>query len=194
MHIFSKREGAHSERQRSKDVRARKLISENAGTIRKLADQISNGGYTKMRQDQARRKEEPKPEGLLIYSMPERTVADDPDPNVRVSLNGRVVLYDRTSGRQIQLLGQILRKGGSRRFVLATEENGYISPVSSEIQALLAPYDSRAIGAEFTEEHIAGIFRTCLGLVETQPSKAEPTVTRTETEDGTSNDDTSELF
>ena len=91
MDIFSKREGPRSE-----DVRARKLIAENAGTIRKLADQISNGGFTKMRQDRARRNEQPKPEGLLIYTMSASTKADDPDPYIRVSLNGRVVLSDRS--------------------------------------------------------------------------------------------------
>ncbi|WP_240672158.1 hypothetical protein [Tropicibacter alexandrii] len=187
--IFSKREGSRSE-----DVRARKLLSENAGTIRKLADQISNGGFTKMRQDQARRKEEPKPDGLLIYTMSAPKVTDDPDPHVRVSPNGRVVLFDRTSGRQIQLLGQILRTGGSRRFVLATEENGYLSPVSSELHALLAPYESREFGADFTEDDIARTFGICLGLVETRPSGGGSPAPRTETEDGTTEDDSSELL
>ncbi len=189
MDIFSKREGPRPE-----DVRARKLIAENSGAIRKLADQISNGGFTKMRQAQARGKQEQNPEGLLIYSMSARKVADDPDPVVRVSLNGRVVLFDRTSGRQIQLLGQIFRKDGSRRFVLATEENGYISPVNSEVQVLLAPYDSREFGVDFTEEDIARTFGTCLGLAETQPSGGGSSATRTETEDGTAEDDSSELL
>ena len=48
--IFSKREGPRLE-----DVKARRLLTQNAGTIRKLADQISNGGFSKMQADQAKR-------------------------------------------------------------------------------------------------------------------------------------------
>ena len=47
--IFSKREGPRLE-----DVKARRLLTQNAGTIRKLADQISNGGFSKMRAEQAK--------------------------------------------------------------------------------------------------------------------------------------------
>ncbi|ETA51957.1 hypothetical protein [Ponticoccus alexandrii] len=189
MDIFSKREGPRPE-----DVRARKLISKNAGTIRKLADQISNGGFTKMRQDQARRNEQPKPEGLLIYSMSASTKTDDPDPYVRVSLNGRVVLSDRTTGRQIQMLGQIHSSAGSKCFVLATEENGYISPVSDEIRDLLAPYEGIEIGPDFTEEDIVRTFGSCLGLAETQHSGGASSVTRSETGDGRPEDESSELL
>ncbi|MCZ4257785.1 hypothetical protein O4H53_19730 [Sulfitobacter sp. G21635-S1] len=189
MDIFSKREGPRSE-----DVRARKLIAENAGTIRKLADQISNGGFTKMRQDRARRNEQPKPEGLLIYTMSASTKADDPDPYIRVSLNGRVVLSDRSTGRQIQLLGQIRSTAGSKRFVLATEENGYISPVCDETRDALASYDGVEIGPGFTEKDIVRTFGTCLGLVETQHSGGESSVARTKTGNGQPEDDTSELL
>ncbi len=163
MDIFSKRDGPRPE-----DVRARKLISGNAGTIRRLADQISNGGFTRMRAEEARRKQEPQPEGLLIYTMSARRIGDAPDPHVRLSLNGRVVLSDRGTGRQLQVLGEIRGRAGAKRFVLASAENGYISPVSDEIHAALAPFEDIEIGPDFTEEDIVLAFSERLGLAEAQ--------------------------
>lgn len=188
MDIFSKRDGPRPE-----DVRARKHISQNAGTIRKLADQISNGGFTKMRQDQARRKEQPKPEGLLIYTMSAPARDDSPDPYVRLSLNGRVVLADRNTGRQIQLLGEIRNRAGSKHFVLASEENGYISPVSDELRDVLAQYDNTQIGPAFTEEDVVRTFGKCLGLTETRPLGSGGSDTQ-EIGGDTPEDDPSELL
>lgn len=76
--IFSKRDGPRLE-----DVRAKRLLSENAGTIRKLADQISSGGYSRMQAEQARRKEKPKPDGLIIHDMKARVTSDVPSRTSR---------------------------------------------------------------------------------------------------------------
>lgn len=186
MDIFSKRDGPRPE-----DARANRLISENAGTIRKLADQISNGGFTKMRQDQARRKEEPKPEGLLIYSMTAVAKSNDVAPYVRLSLNGRVVLTDSISGKQIQLLGVIRSNSGSKRFVLASEENGFISPVSDETHELLAQFDNVELTADFTENDIVQTFGERLGFVDEKQSCSDG---GTQGEAGSPEDDSSELL
>lgn len=189
MDIFSKRDGPRPE-----DVRAKRLISENAGTIRKLADQISNGGFTKMRQDEARRKQEPKPDGLLIYSMSGPAKPLEPDPYIRVSLNGRVVLVDGNSGRQIQLLGEIRSSFGSKRFVMATAANGFISPVSDEIAGALAQFENVELGSDFTEEDIIQKFGTCLGLPDPEHGKQGVPEPQTEKGHGTSEDESSELL
>ena len=79
MDIFSKRDGPRPE-----DVKARKLLQENAGTIRRLADTISNGGFTRMRAEQARRNETPQPEGLIIHDFKAPAASDAlrwPPPN-----------------------------------------------------------------------------------------------------------------
>lgn len=187
MDIFSKREGPRRE-----DVRAKRLISENAGTIRKLADQISNGGFTKMRQDQKRRAEEPKPDGLMIYTMSAPAKPDTPEPYVRISLNGRVVLADSRSGRQLQLLGEIRGGPGFKRFVLATKDNGFISPVSDDLSALLSPYDKAELGVDFTENDIVLRFEHHLGLTkEADPGGSEDL---SENRDGAPDDDSSELL
>lgn len=188
--IFSKRDDPRPE-----DVRAKRLIAENAGTIRKLADQISNGGFTKMRQDQKRRKEEPKPDGLLIYSMSATPRADDdPDPYIRLSLNGRVVVADQSSGRQIQMLGEIRSKSGSKRFVIASEENGFISPVSARIHELLARYDNIELTAEFTETDLVQTLAECLGLADKVHVNQGDSDMPAEKRQGTAEDDSSELL
>ena len=159
MDIFSKRDGPRRE-----DAEAKRMISQNAGTIRKLADQISNGGFTRMRQDEARRREEPKPQGLLIHDLKAPATNDDPQPYVKVSLNGRVVLADRISGRQIQMLGEI--RGGymSKHFALATKENGYFSPIDEETRAAIAQLENVELTVEFTETDLAESLTECLGL------------------------------
>lgn len=158
---FSKHDGPRPE-----DARAKRLISENSGTIRRLADQISNGGFTRMRQEQAQRREGPKPEGLMIHDMKARPSVDEAQPYVRISLNGRAVLTDQVSGRQIQLLGEI--RGGfmSQRFVLATKENGFLSPIDDDTHAALSELENIGLTGEFGEKELAERLRECLGLGE----------------------------
>lgn len=148
--IISKRDGPRLE-----DVQARRVLRENAGTIRKLADQLSNGGYSKMQADQARRREAPKPDGLIIHDLKAPVASDVPDPYVKVSLNNRVVLVDRSTGRQMQLLGEIRGSFLSRRFVLASADNGFFSPLDAGMQAALAHLDGAEITGDFTEDQLA---------------------------------------
>ncbi len=189
MDIISKREGPRPE-----DVRAKRLISENAGTIRKLADQISNGGYSRMQQEQARRNQVPQPEGLLIHSMAGPAKPVEPEPYLRVSLNGRVVLADRISGKQLQLLGEFRNRSGARVFVLATEANGFLSPVSEEIRQALCQFDNAAFDPAEPEQQIAQKFGEALGLVDAQHSPQCASDTQSEKGQGLPEDDSSELL
>lgn len=148
--IFSKKDGPRLE-----DVKAKKLLSENAGTIRRLADQISNGGYSRMQSDKARREQEPRPEGLIIHDLKQRRTDHTPEPYVKVSLNNRVVLVDRATGRQMQMLGEIRGSFMSRSLVLATKENGYLSPLDEEMHNAIAHLEGVAIKDEFTESELA---------------------------------------
>ncbi|MBT53019.1 MAG: hypothetical protein CMF72_06430 [Mameliella sp.] len=150
MDIFSKRDGPRLE-----DVKAKRILSENAGTIRKLADQISGGGYSKMRADEARRKEPPKPDGLIIHDLKVRNRVDVPEPYVKVSLNNRVVLVDKASGLQLQMLGEIRGNFMSKRFALCTKENGFFSPVDAEMIDLIGHLDNVELSDAFTEADLA---------------------------------------
>lgn len=157
--IFSKRDGPRLE-----DAKAKRLLSENAGTIRKLADQISNGGYSRMRADEARRKEGPKPEGLIIHDLKAPRRVDDPEPYVKVSLNNRVVLVDRSTGRQLQMLGEIRGNFLSKGFVLATRENGFFSPIDDETMAAIGHLDQTKITSDYTESDLAEELEALLGI------------------------------
>lgn len=159
MDIFSKKDGPRRE-----DESAKRLISRNSGTIRKLADQISGGGYTRMRQDQARRQQGPKPEGLIIHDLKAPAKSDAPEPYVKVSLNNRVVLADKSNGRQLQMLGEIRGNSLARRFVLATAENGFFSPLDDDVQALIGHLDNVEITSDFGEKSLARALEDLFGL------------------------------
>lgn len=161
MDIFSKRDGPRAE-----DVKAKRFISENAGTIRKLADQISGGGFTKMQQDQARRREEPKPDGLIIHDMKAPSKSDAPEPYVKVSLNNRVVLADRSNGRQLHMLGEIRGNSFARRFVLATKANGFFSPLDDEVAQVIAELDEVEISKSFSDTELAKLLSERLGIAD----------------------------
>ncbi len=161
MDIFSKRDGPRLE-----DQRAKRLLSENSGTIRKLADQISNGGYSRMQQDKARRAEQPKPDGLIIHDLKAPSRSDAPEPYVKISLNNRVVLVDKTNGRQLQMLGEIRGNFMSRSFVLATRENGFFTPLDDDTNAALGDLDGVELTPELDEETLAAELEGRLGLTE----------------------------
>ncbi|MGY3439767.1 MULTISPECIES: hypothetical protein [unclassified Marinovum] len=150
MDIFSKRDGPRLE-----DVKAKRLLNENAGTIRRLADQISNGGYSKMQADQARRQEKPKPDGLIIHDLKVRVSSDVPEPYVKVSLNNRVVQVDRSTGRQMQMLGEIRGNFMSKHFVLATQENGFLSPLSGDMLEAIGHLDGADMTGDGAERQLA---------------------------------------
>lgn len=159
MDIFSKRDGPRQE-----DVRAKKLLAENSGTIRKLADQISNGGFSRARAEQARRNEKPKLDGLILHDLKVRSRVDVPEPYVKASLNGRIVLVDKSSGRQLQLLGEVRGNFMTKSFHLATKENGFFSPIDEETGNLIGHLDKVDITPDFTENNLAEVLETLLGL------------------------------
>lgn len=161
MDIFSKRDGPRQE-----DVRAKKLLAENSGTIRKLADQISNGGFSRTRAQQARSKQKPKPEGLLIHDLKATSRVDVPEPYVKVSLNGRIVLVDKSSGRQLQMLGEIRGNSFAKSFHLATKDNGFFTPIDDETGHLIGHLNKVDITSDFTESDLAEALETLLGLKE----------------------------
>ncbi len=150
MDIFSKKDGPRAE-----DVQAKRMISENMPAIRKLADQISNGGYTRMRQEQAQRKQQPQPEGKLIFDMTARAHSEVPDPYIKISMNNRVVMADRKTARQLHLLGEIRGNFVSKKLALATKENGFFSPLDEEISDLIGHLDGVEITRDFTESDLA---------------------------------------
>lgn len=149
MDIISRKSGPRAE-----DQPAKQHLQRNWGTIERLADTLSNGQYSANKA----RKAAPKPqaEGLIIVDQARPRVADVLVPYLRISANGRVVLADTSSGVQLHFLGQLKRQDGAVRFVIATKENGFISPLADELQEKIADLAGRTISrTAYSEDDLA---------------------------------------
>lgn len=153
--IISKRDGPRRE-----DAQLKRLIEQNRATITRLADQFSSGAYSASKAP----REAPKAKGLIFHHFTGRTSTSEPDPRVRISLNGRVIVVDQSSGKQLHHIGEIRRQAGIEVFVLATSANGFFSPVNSAIAEALGKLDGTEIGAACSEEQLAATIGERLGL------------------------------
>lgn len=127
-----------SDRPRREDEAARKLLEANRPTINRLADHLTQGAWS------ARRAAPAEPP-LIVPSSSRRaaTSIDNPRPYVRVSPNGRVVVADLDSARQLAFLGEIRRRDGHDVFVLARAESGFAASLDEETVGQLAEFDGR---------------------------------------------------
>ncbi len=158
MDIFSKKSGPRAE-----DVQARQHLQRNWGTIEKLADTLSGGKYSA---DKAKRAAPPpRPEGLIIVDQAAPRVADDPEPYLKISINGRVVIADAHSGVQVHFLGQLKRINGAIRFVTASADNGFFSPLAPDVLALIEDLEGRVINQDYSEENLASEIKARLGVL-----------------------------
>jgi hypothetical protein len=143
-----------------RDVEAKRLIEQNRGTIERLADQLSNGAYSASRAPKA----EPQAQGLIIHVLGGKPASTTPEPYVRISHNDRVVVVDHETGRQLHFLGEIRRVAGQRRFVLATEANGFYAAVAAEVGAALSTLDGADVDGADGEQHLAAAIGQRLGF------------------------------
>jgi hypothetical protein len=147
------------EEPRREDVAAKRLINENRSTIYKLADQISNGGYSRSRQMLKQSREEPKPDGLVFHFLGGSTTPQEPQPRLRLSPNNRVFVMDTNSGKQMLFLGEIRERGPVRYFALATKENGFVSELDDDIKDILSELDGVVIETPQIEEKLLDAMR-----------------------------------
>jgi hypothetical protein len=152
--IISKRGGALPA-----DERLRALLNQNRSTIVRLADQLSQGRYS----DSKLPKAAPSPQGLIIHVGNRTAAAAEPRPRVRASLNGRVIVVDDNSGRQLHHLGEIRRRGGEITFLLATKQNGFIAPAPDDLVAALDDLDRARLAPDGGEEALIEEIATRLG-------------------------------
>lgn len=96
-----------------------------------------------------------------------------PRPVVRVTFNGRVLVIDDNSNRQLLFLGNIRRGPQGQRFVLATRENGYSAVVEDGIRETLADLDGVLLSDAFDADDLSDEVSTRLGLTIT--SESDPT-------------------
>lgn len=145
--IISKRDGPRRE-----DAAFRRLLSENRATITRLADQFSGGAYSAGKAA----KPKPQPKGLIFHDMSTGAPAQEALARVRVSLNGRVIVVDDNTSRQLHHLGQVTVRDGNEIFVLATSENGFFAPLDAQIVTLLADLDSQTLSDVHSEDWLVG--------------------------------------
>ena len=141
--IISKSDGPRRE-----DAAARRFIRENAATIQRIAQQLGGG---RLRPAAAE-----TPAAPLLKRGPAAPSREaDKKPYVKVSLNGRVIAVDFNSGRQLHHLGELRGRGPSRRFLLATRENHFFTPLEDDLAARLREFDGAATPDEAAEESLA---------------------------------------
>lgn len=159
--IISKREGPRRE-----DARVRRIIDANRTTITRLADQLTQGGYSARKKATREAAVAPQPEGKIIRHFGAYGVeksGEDADLRVKVSVNGRVIVYDGDTGRQERLLGEIRRLDGLRYFALATKANDFVSALPPDLVEPLEELDGQIIDAACPEELLSAEIAKRLG-------------------------------
>lgn len=152
MDIFSKRSGPRDEDKQAKDH-----LRRNWGTIEKLANQISGGSYStnKAKAASPGRAAEPAGSGRVFIDQSRPRAADPPQPYLKISQNGRVVMADRNSGLQLHFLGQLKRQNGHVCFIIATAENGYITPLEPTLHARISDLADKVVNRDYSEDDLA---------------------------------------
>ncbi len=153
--IISKRDGPRRE-----DVAARRVLQENRGTIHKMMDHLTGGQLN----SQATKTAAPEPKGLIIHTGRAIDSREISKPYVRISMNGRVVVADQETSRQLHYLGEIRGPRRSQHFVLATKANGFYAVIDEELEPSLADLDGKNIASDFTEDDLANTITKRLGI------------------------------
>lgn len=159
VHIISKREGPHRE-----EVAAKEFIQKNRANIDAIANRLTAGRWQQMRNPAP--PSQPPPSGKLWSTPPSRP--QEEEPYVRISLNGRVVIADLASGRQLHFVGELRGRGPERRFALATRDNGVFEPMSEALLERLADLEGVSVPDEQSEQRLEQIISDRLGLAATK--------------------------
>jgi hypothetical protein len=154
--IISKRDGPRRE-----DVAAKRVLHENRGTIHKMMDHLTGGQLSSGRQKPA---PDPDPKRLIIHAGRASDARGTARPYVRISINGRVVVADRETSRQLHFLGEIRGPRRQQRFVLATRENGFYALVEDELKDRIADLDGRDVANDFSEDDLIDTLTDRLGF------------------------------
>lgn len=155
VHIISKRDGPHREQAAAKD-----FVQKNRAKINALANHLTGGRWQELRNPTP--PPQPQPSGKLWYTPPGRP--REAEPYVRISLNGRVVIADLASGRQLHFVGELRGKGQSRYLALATRENGIFDPLDEGIRKVLADLEGVIVPDETFEARLEQVIAGRLGL------------------------------
>ena len=155
--IFSKKTGPRAE-----DQQAKQHLARNWGTIEKLADTLSGGKYSA---DKAKKAAPgPQAQGLIFVDQARPRLPDVPVPYLRISINGRVVLADTSSGIQLHFLGQLKRINGMMQFVIATAAIGFFTPLDPDLYDKIADLADKPVNRSYSEDDLAQDIKTRLQI------------------------------
>ncbi|AWL94219.1 hypothetical protein CV770_21985 [Bradyrhizobium sp. AC87j1] len=154
-YIISKRDGPHRE-----EVAAKDFLQKNRTTINSLANHLTLGRWQELRNPKP--PSQPEPSGKLWSTSPARP--KELEPYVRISFNGRVVIADLASGRQLHFVGELRGSGRSRHFALATRENGIFDPLDDELYKVLIDLEGVSVPDETSEAQLEQVISNRLGL------------------------------
>lgn len=154
--IISKRDGPRRE-----DVAAKRVLQENRGTIHKMMDHLTGGQLSS-----SQKKPAPAPETdrLIIHTGRATDACDTVSPYVRISVNGRVVVADQETSRQLHFLGEIRGPRRNQRFTLATKENGFYALIEEDLEAKIADLDGKEVTQGFSEDDLIKALTERLGI------------------------------
>jgi hypothetical protein len=160
--IYSKYSGPRAE-----DQQAKQHLQRNWGTIEKLADTLSGGKYSA---DKARKAAPPpQAKGTIFVDQSAPRARGVPEPYLRISVNGRVVIADASSGVQLHFLGQIRRVNGEVRFVIATAENGFFTALDADLHDKIGDLSDRVLTRSYSEEDLETDLKIRLGMAPVEP-------------------------
>ena len=101
---------------------------------------------------------------MIIVDQARPRLADDPVPYLRISTNGRVVIADDSSGIQLHFLGQLKRVNGEVRFIIATKENGFFTPLDADLNDKIADLANLPVNRSYSEDDLAQDIKTRLQI------------------------------
>ena len=153
--IISKKDGP-----RECDVKIKKLIDNNRGTINQMADVLSGGRLSAQANQPARQPVASTTSYFFTYKKSKPAAK----PYVRLSHNGRVVIVDQDTSKQTHFIGEIRVKDGNEFFRVATKENGFFSEAEDEIIEILADLDGCQITDDYTEDMLKDEISEKLGI------------------------------
>ncbi|WP_455153291.1 hypothetical protein [Bradyrhizobium cenepequi] len=139
---------------------AKDFIQKNRTKIDAIANHLTAGRWQELRNPAPA--PQPQPSGKLWSTPPGRP--KEMEPYVRISLNGRVVIADLSSGRQLHFVGELRGTGQSRYFALATRENGLFDPLDEGLCKVLADLEGLSVPDEMSEERLEQVIAGRLGL------------------------------
>ena len=157
--IISRQDGPRPE-----DVRLKSILEKNRPTITRIADHLTQGAYSASKAANAAPAAVHERTKLHFIGGSAPAPAQEARACVRATINGRVIVVDDNSGRQLHHLGEIRRRNGEIHFVLASAENKFPAPAAPELVEALDDLDAAELAPDGGEEALVAEIARRLGF------------------------------